>query len=160
MIIIGYTGIGKSTLARRNPRFVDLESSCFFVNENRAENWYITYCQLAEHLSEQGKIVFVSSHKDVQGYLRLSNETIVCVFPDISLKDEWVNKLRERYFSDKSEKNLKAYKRARDHFEEDIEALDCFVDNAILGAIELKLSTIDYDLETSIVHLINTEHIS
>ena len=160
MIIIGYTGIGKSTLARRNPKFVDLESSCFFVNENRAENWYVIYCQLAEHLSEQGKIVFVSSHEDVQRYLRLSNETIVYVFPDIGLKDEWVNKLRERYFSDKSEKNLKADKRARDHFEEDIKALDCSVDYNIFGEFQLKLNKIDYDLEASIIHLINTEHIS
>ena len=111
-------------------------------------------------MSEQGKIVFVSSHEDVQRYLRLSNETIVYVFPDTSLKDEWINKLRERYFSDKSEKNLKAYKRARDHFEEDIKALDCSVDYNIFGEFQLKLNNIDYDLEASIIHLINTEHIS
>lgn len=53
MIFIGYQGIGKSTLAGYN-RYIDLESGNFWINGKRDENWYIPYCNIAEHLSEQG----------------------------------------------------------------------------------------------------------
>ena len=52
MIIIGYQGIGKSTLAGKDNKFIDLESGNFWVNGERVENWYIPYCQIAEHLSK------------------------------------------------------------------------------------------------------------
>ena len=51
MIVIGYQGIGKSSLAGRNNIFIDLESGNFWVDGKRADDWYKPYCQIAEHLS-------------------------------------------------------------------------------------------------------------
>ena len=69
MIIIGYQGIGKSTLANCNLNYVDLESSNFYIDGKRADDWYKPYCKIAEHLSQQGYYVFVSSHKVVRDEL-------------------------------------------------------------------------------------------
>ena len=66
MIVIGYQGIGKSTLANKDLRFIDLESGNFWVDGKRADDWYKPYCQIAEHLSRQGYIVFTSSHEVVR----------------------------------------------------------------------------------------------
>lgn len=70
MIITGYQGIGKSTLARKENNVIDLESASFWNYENgnktRPDDWYVYYCQVAEHLSKQGYIVFVSCHQQVR----------------------------------------------------------------------------------------------
>ena len=62
MIYVGYQGIGKSSIAGKN-KCIDLESGNFWVDGKRDENWYIIYCNIAQHLSEQGYNVFLSSHK-------------------------------------------------------------------------------------------------
>jgi ABC-type phosphate/phosphonate transport system ATPase subunit len=41
IIIVGYQGIGKSTLAYHNKRVIDLESSNFFVNGERSKDWHV-----------------------------------------------------------------------------------------------------------------------
>lgn len=62
MIITGYQGIGKSTLARKADKIIDLESTSFWKYERdeygkktdkktRHDDWYVYYCQVAEHLS-------------------------------------------------------------------------------------------------------------
>ena len=83
MIIIGYQGIGKSTLANKNINYIDLESSNFFIDGKRQENWFIIYCNIANHLSEQGKNVFVSSHEVVRESLKYSKEKVVVVYPSL-----------------------------------------------------------------------------
>ena len=66
MIITGYQGIGKSTLARKDKNIIDLESSSFWKydkscnSKTRCEDWYVYYCQVAMDLSRQGYTVFVS----------------------------------------------------------------------------------------------------
>ena len=60
MIVIGYQGVGKSTLAGKDYRFIDLESGCFWVDgpngeRVRADDWYKAYCQVAVDLSDQGQ---------------------------------------------------------------------------------------------------------
>lgn len=69
MIITGYQGIGKSTLAKTNDKIIDLESSCFWKydlydfekkgEKTRPDDWYVYYCQMAQYLSKQGYIVLV-----------------------------------------------------------------------------------------------------
>lgn len=59
MIIVGYQGIGKSSLAGRDKKFIDLESGNFWIDGKRADDWYKPYCKIAEHLSQQGYYVFV-----------------------------------------------------------------------------------------------------
>lgn len=125
MIIIGYQGIGKSTMAGQH-NCIDLESGNFwFFNKMagqivRDSNWYIPYCQIANHLSEQGYIVFVSSHKEVREELKKSKERVVVICPSVELRDEWIAKLKERYERTQLEKDYKAWKNAEDRYEENI----------------------------------------
>lgn len=53
-IVVGYQGVGKSTLAYHNRSVIDLESSNFFVDGKRDEKWYIPYCNIARSLARQG----------------------------------------------------------------------------------------------------------
>ena len=150
MIIIGYPGIGKSSNTGiwdmsedRNIvhlGYIDLESHNFW-NEydnpyepdrrrrDRDPSWFVTYCKIAKDLSNQGYRVFVSSHADVQRELRKykDGEIIVC-YPNESLKQKWILKLRERYIQtwdgkDDSEKNLKALEAVIENFDRDIDTM-------------------------------------
>lgn len=122
MIIIGYQGIGKSTIAGKN-KCIDLESSNFWVNRKRAADWYIPYCKIANHLSEQGYTVFVSSHAVVREELKKSREDVYVICPCPDLKDEWIKKLEDRYLYTKLEKDYKAWKNAEDRYLENINEL-------------------------------------
>ena len=119
MIIIGYQGIGKSTLAGYKD-CIDLESGNFWIDGKRAEDWYIPYCKIANHLSEQGYIVFVSSHEVVRKELQKSEERVVAICPAVELRDEWVAKLEERYNQSGLEKDYKAWKNAKDRYVDNI----------------------------------------
>ena len=153
MIVIGYQGIGKSSLAGRNNRFIDLESGNFWVDGKRADDWYKPYCQIAEHLSQQGYIVFTSSHEVVRKQLENSSEIIVIVYPSIELKDEWVDKLERRYAESGLEKDYKALMNAKDRYEENIKELS--ESNCGYQMHRLTLTKMDYDLEAALIHLKN-----
>mgnify|MGYP003288574363 CR=1 FL=1 len=123
MIIIGYPGIGKSSLAGRN-NCIDLESSHFWHKGERAANWAIYYCNIANDLSQQGYNVFVSSHGAVQEQLlKSSKEQIVIIYPSLSLKEEWINKLKVRHMITELEKDLKAYDAACQSYDAQIQAM-------------------------------------
>ena len=119
MIIIGYQGIGKSTLAGKD-NCIDLESGNFWVDGKRAENWYIPYCQIANHLSEQGYTVFVSSHEVVRRELENSEERVVAVIPAVELRAPWCEKLLERYMLTELDKDFKAWRNAEERYVENI----------------------------------------
>ena len=123
MIVIGYQGIGKSTLAGRHNRFIDLESGCFWVDGNRAHDWYKPYCQIAVDLSYQGYIVFVSSHKPVRELLQKLSKEVVVVYPMFELKDAWIEKLEKRYNESGLDKDYKALMNAKDRYDENIREL-------------------------------------
>lgn len=150
MIVIGYQGIGKSTLAGRDNRYIDLESSNFWVDGKRAEDWYKPYCQIAEHLSKQGYIVFTSSHEVVRKQLENSDEAVVLAYPSVGLKDAWIDKLEKRYKESGLDKDYKALMNAKDRYEENIKELN-------KSDIRCKLAfvDIDYDLEAALIHLKN-----
>ena len=121
MIVIGYQGIGKSTLSKASKNFIDLESGNFWVDGVRASDWYKAYCQIAEDLSRQGYIVFTSSHKEVrEWFINNRREKVVTCFPVEELKDEWIKKLSDRYSSSKLEKDYKALMNAKDRYIENI----------------------------------------
>lgn len=142
MIIIGYQGIGKSTLASKENNFIDLESNNFFHKGVRPDNWYIYYCNIAAHLSKQGFNVFVSSHEVVRNRLKkYFDEPLISIIPSINLKDEWIRKLEERYNNHKSEKNYKAWMNAVNRYEDNINEIK----NSGIGFIEIE--NIDYNLE-------------
>lgn len=153
MIVIGYQGIGKSSLAGRNNRFIDLESGNFWVDGKRADDWYKPYCQIAEHLSQQGYIVFTSSHEVVRKQLENSSETIVVAYPCIDLKDAWIEKLERRYAESGLEKDYKALMNAKDRYEENIKELIEYCHKH--HAHRLALIMMNYDLEAALIHLKN-----
>ena len=122
MIISGYQGIGKSSLAGKN-NCIDLESGNFWVDGKRADDWYKPYCQIANHLSEQGYTVFVSSHEVVRKELEKSKEPVYVIFPAIDLKDKWIKKLEDRYNNTKLDKDYRALMNAKDRYKENITEL-------------------------------------
>jgi len=141
MILVGYQGVGKSTLAKDRLDCIDLESGCFWHDGKRPDDWYIYYCQIAEHLSAQGYMVFVSSHKVVRDYLKEnSKEKLYVVYPALHLKDVWCTKLKERYESTNLEKDYKAWKNAEDRYIENIREL------MASGIPHIELVAMSYDL--------------
>jgi ABC-type oligopeptide transport system ATPase subunit len=149
MIVIGYQGIGKSTLASRDIFYIDLESGNFWVDGKRAEDWHKPYCQIAEHLSQQGYIVFTSSHEVVRERLKNSTEAVILVYPAVELKDEWIAKLEKRYQESGLEKDYKALMNAKDRYTENIQELEnCDISYKIV------LSSTDYDLDEEIYRFV------
>ena len=151
MIIIGYQGIGKSSISKPENRCIDLESSNFFVDGKRDEFWYIIYCNIAEHLSQQGYTVFTSSHQVVRDCLRKSDKRKVIAYPSLGLKDEWIERLQDRYNREPSDKNYKALMNAKDRYLENIQEL---IDEP--GFEKLEITTTDYDLKDLIADTYRT----
>src|SRR5574344_88303 len=145
MIIIGYQGIGKSTLANKDDKFIDLESGNFWIDGKRYDDWYKPYCNIAKNLSKQGKNVFISSHKVVRNELKDTDEKILIIYPSLKLKNEWINKLEERYSITKLEKDYKALMNAKDKYDENI--LELSNNNFI----KIEIKNIDYDLKSIIL---------
>ena len=145
MIVIGYQGIGKTTLCNDKDanvlKCVDLESSSFFNDDGiRPDDWYVYYCNIAENLSKQNCLVFVSSHKVVRDRL----------FPSLELKDKWIEKLRLRYENTLTEKDFKALVNAEEKYEENIKELkNCGLHCIEINDIDYKLKelVIDYEIE-------------
>ena len=123
MIIIGYQGIGKSSIAKYANGYIDLESGNFWVDGKRDDQWYIPYCSIAVHLSEQGYWVFTSSHEVIRKQLRSSTELKLIVCPTPELKDAWIRRLEERYERTQLEKDYKALMNAKDRYTENIQEL-------------------------------------
>lgn len=147
MIVIGYQGIGKSTLAAKSFRYIDLESSSFWFDDPETKQkirhimWYAMYCNVAEDLSRQGYTVFVSSHQPVRERLLKSDEYVITCVPSLDLKDKWIKKLRLRYENSGLEKDYKAYMNAADSFTENVTEM------MNSGFDVLEVEDMDYDLK-------------
>lgn len=124
VIVVGYPGIGKSTLANSDYRFIDLESNSFFIGDNRPNDWYVYYSNIAIHLAEQGYVVFTSSHKVVQSYLNSlplpNNVKLICCIPSLNLETYWIDKLWNRWKMTSLYKDFKAYSSVQCGFVSDI----------------------------------------
>ena len=144
LIVIGYQGIGKSSCGGKN-NCIDLESSCFWVGDKRADDWYIPYCTMAIHLASQGYTVFTSSHRVVYTYfasLCLPPEIgkVVVFCPDSRYKNEWVERLQERFDRTGLHKDYKALMNAKERYVDSIQELvNC-------GLPVYQPAYIDYDL--------------
>ena len=120
MIIVGYPGIGKTSLANWHNDYLDVDSSRLIFDGVRPNNWALCYVKMAEDLSKQYYKVLVSSHKEVRDNLKDIRDDIIVVCPSLDLKEEWIEKLKDRWIEDPSHKNFKAWKRAEEHYDEDI----------------------------------------
>ena len=160
MIITGYQGIEKSTLAAKNDKIIDLESSSFWkIDKNgdrtRPDDWYVYYCQVAQYLSKQGYVVFVSCHPEVRDWLSTHNEEKFCaIFPDLSVKEAWLNRLKNRYIISNSKKDLRAYEHAKSCYDSDIERLwyECQYNVEYYHNVAI-IKDINYDLQELVNHL-------
>lgn len=150
MIIVGYPGIGKSSISNPDTRCIDLESSNFFVGGKRPDDWYKYYVNIAKHLSEQGYTVFVSSHKVVRDELKATNaEDVAVCFPKIDIKEQWVERLSDRYKRTRLDKDLRAAMNVEQNYLPNIVEL---YDEAIKnGWMMIAIGTTDYDLYTDVV---------
>lgn len=119
-----------------------MESGNFWNDEGiRPDDWYVYYCNIAEHLSKQGYIVFVSSHEVVRNRLRGSNEIVLSIVPSLDLNYEWRMKLKERWENSQLEKDYKAWMNAEDRYEENIQEI---IDS---GFPCYQIESMDYKLE-------------
>ena len=141
MIIIGYQGIGKSTICKNNPKYIDFESSVLKVDGCRLHNWQIPYCQMAIWLSQQGYVVFTSSHKEVREILKDCCEYCVAIIPSKELKKQWIEKLFDRYKKSGLEKDRNAYLNAVDRYEENLAEIEEDIAETVL------IDSMDYDLQ-------------
>lgn len=130
MIIIGFPGIGKSSVARaydgdtNTTGYIDLESSNFVKDDN----WVKEYCDLAIDLELQGYNVFVSSHRAVREYLAERGDLfpdIIEVFPSKELRIDWLNRLESRYIKCKTAKNERALNYMRNNFDVAVDEMEC-----------------------------------
>lgn len=154
MIIIGYPGIGKSTLAGRYKEYIDLESSNWNNPDNtKLDNWWWSYGKVAEDLSRQGYRVFVSCHPQVQKYFEESNEYVMICYPSLHMKDDWTLKLAQRYEQDRSTKNLAALNNVDLFYDKQIRALD-----ESLFKHKCVLKDMNYILDNEIDNFIIKEH--
>lgn len=129
MIIIGFPGIGKSSVTRaydgdtNTTGYIDLESSNFVKDDN----WVEEYCCLAIDLDLQGYNVFVSSHKGVREYLVDKQDIfpdVIEVFPLKELKTDWLNRLESRYMKCKTAKNERALNYMRNNFDTAVDEME------------------------------------
>lgn len=151
LVIIGYQGIGKSSLAGWS-KCVDLESSNFFVGNKRADDWYIPYCQTALNIADQGYTVFVSSHKEVREFMstvplheNVSRVVVIC--PRRFMRDVWIERLQERYDRTQLVKDYKALMNAKERFEDNI------VELCSCGLPVVQISAMDYNLKNYVYML-------
>lgn len=150
MIIIGFPGIGKSSVAssmidtHTYCHYVDLESSCYNLTNpdtgkiEKCKDWEKFYITVAYHLAKQGKYVFVSNHPAVIKEIitrrhvdsTLDKIPVLFIYPSIKLRDKWIDRLQVRYnFSltmnpEEAEKNEAALKGVEAHYDEWIADLD------------------------------------
>lgn len=150
MIIMGYPGIGKTTLANGDYRFIDLDSSNpLLTGLIKKKHWERQYVGTAIYLSKKGYHVFVSTHPEVikEVIARDGNNALI-VFPSKDIKEYWLEKLLDRYKSLPNRQTHNAWRRARDHFDEDIEEL------SNVKCHQIVLETESYDLKKGLVHVI------
>lgn len=140
MIVVGYPGIGKSTLSKESIKYVDFDSSRMIKNKG----WEEDYVNEVIKLSKQGHIVFVSAHKSVRDILKNSTEKVLVVYPSLCLHDMWIDALRKRYINTRDEADYRALQRCVSNYCEDILELD------ESPFIKIKIETVPFNLRVAL----------
>lgn len=110
-IICGFAGVGKSTLARKEKGYVDLESTPF------KKNWDL-YSDVAIHMANNGYNVMVSCHKELRDMLREKGANYRVYTPTKNVKYLYLQKYKERGNDDAF---LKMFENNFEKFIEEIE---------------------------------------
>lgn len=170
IIVVGFPGIGKTSISFGKNNFVDLESSCFNIvdpvtnKKTKPDNWEKLYVSVAYDLAKQGKNVCVSNHSLVIGELldrrqqdsRLDKYPIMFVYPKKNLKDAWIERLTERYNSsvhidkDIADKNKAALDAVAANYDKWIDALESIDPNNSTAygnnVYKIPIINVDYNL--------------
>lgn len=167
VIVCGYQGIGKSTVAKDIPNVIDLESNSFYGadEKTRPENWAYFYVKIAIDQALRGKDVFLSCHDSVREQLYLQYHDLydeersyvapLVIIPAIELKNEWGNRLLDRYFISLEPKDRRAYEFHTKEFETNVNEL---ISNTSLPLPTIFIRDINYDLRELIYkYLINSD---
>ena len=92
MIICGFPGTGKSTMAKFS-QWVDLESTPF------KKNWLL-YAEVAKHMSDNGYTVMVSTHSEMIDALEQIEASYTVIIPPKTDKDIYLFRYETRGNSD------------------------------------------------------------
>lgn len=88
MIICGFPGTGKSTMARFS-RWVDLESTPF------EHDWW-RYAKVAKHMSDNGYTVMISTHEELLGCFEQMEVPYTVIVPHICDKNIYIERYKKR----------------------------------------------------------------
>lgn len=132
MIIFGYQGIGKSSLANSptGALYIDLESSMFRtpMHPERSEDWFQAYGNIVCDLDKQGKFVFSACHQQIRDYIAsekdLKGVVAAICYPSLELREEWLYRLRQRWMDTQLPKDKAALDFAEASYSSSIKALD------------------------------------
>lgn len=89
LLICGFAGIGKSTMAKKHAGWVDLESTPF------KKDWK-TYIRIAKHMADNGYNVMLSCHKELRQELRNQNIKYIVGMPKYNEKNLYLKRYSER----------------------------------------------------------------
>ena len=161
MIIFGYQGIGKSTLANRNidTIFIDLESSMFRtpMHPERSEDWFQVYGNIVYDLNKQNKFIFSACHQQIRDYIASEKDlkgvmSVIC-YPSIELREEWLYRLRQRWIDTQLPKDKAALDYAEASYSSSIKALDKDTDYD-----HLILTKMNYNLHDILIGYFNYKY--
>ena len=106
MIVCGFASIGKSTLCKERPMWIDLESTPFEKDWDR-------YVKVAMHMDKQGYNVMLSCHAELRKRLHENGARYFVLMPLANLKEEYLNRYKKRgndpAFIESLEKNWDAF---------------------------------------------------
>lgn len=99
MIICGFPGTGKSTMAKFS-RWVDLESTPFSLRGQ-----WLLYAEVAKHMSDNGYTVMVSTHEEMLEALELIEARYTVVIPPyrdyLTYRERYINRGNSDAFIEK-----------------------------------------------------------
>ena len=161
MIIFGYQGIGKSSLANSpaGALYIDLESSMFRtpMHPERSEDWFQAYGNIVCDLDKQGKFVFSACHQQIRDYIAsekdLKGVVAAICYPSLELREEWLYRLRQRWMDTQLPKDKAALDFAEASYSSSIKALDKDTDYD-----HLILTKMNYNLNDILIGYFNYKY--
>ena len=128
MIVITYPGAGKTINAHNKERTNEIDLNCSLFYKENNKNWFVGYCNFAIYLSNKGNTVYVSSHTEVINYLitnksKINDNKLYIIYPSLSIKQEWINKLKDRYLETEYIEDYYTYNYVNRNYVKDIELL-------------------------------------
>jgi adenylate kinase family enzyme len=92
-ILCGFPGVGKSYLAKQ-ANVLDTDSSAFAKDAQWPQNYVDVLIERASHGLHE--LILASTHKEVRDGLAKAGQRTILVYPDPLLKEEYLNRYRER----------------------------------------------------------------